>query len=57
MRVLDQRKENKVFYYNIKFTNGESLVILADGDPVEEIPVEFQGDIVDVETICEVAFA
>ena len=46
-----------MFYYNIKFINVENLVILADGDPVEEIPVEFQGDVVNVETICEVAFA
>jgi len=43
-----------VFYYNLKFTNGESLVILADGDPVDEIPVEFQGDVIDVTTLCEV---
>ena len=43
-----------MFYYEVKFTNGESLVILADGDPVEDIPVEFQGDVIDVTTICEV---
>lgn len=43
-----------MFYYEVKFTNGESLVILADGDPVNDIPVEFQGDVVDVSTICEV---
>ena len=43
-----------MFYYEVKFTNGESLVILADGDPVEDIPVEFQGDIVNVDTLCEV---
>ena len=46
-----------MFYYNVKFTNGESLVILADGDPVDEIPVEFQGYVVNVETIFEVAVA
>ena len=46
-----------MFYYNVKFTNGESLVILADGDPVDEIPVEFQGEVVNVDTICEVAVA
>ena len=50
-----ERKENKVFYYEVKFANGESLVILADGDPVDQIPVEFQGDVVNVETVCEVA--
>ena len=44
-----------MFYYEVKFANGESLVILADGDPVEEIPAEFQGDVVNVETVCEVA--
>ena len=44
-----------MFYYNLKFINGESLVILADGDPVDQIPVEFQGDVVNVETLCEVA--
>ncbi len=43
-----------MFYYNIKFNNGESLVVLADGDPVDEIPVEFQGDVVNVDTLCEV---
>ena len=43
-----------MFYYEVKFVNGENLVILADGDPVDEIPVEFQGDVVNVETICEV---
>ena len=43
-----------MFYYEVKFTNGESLVILADGDPVEDIPVEFQSDVIDVTTICEV---
>jgi len=44
-----------MFYYNVKFTNGESLVILSDGDPVDEVPVEFQGDVIDVTTLCEVA--
>ena len=44
-----------MFYYEVKFTNGESVVILTDGDPVEEIPVEFQGDVTNVETICEVS--
>ena len=44
-----------MFYYEVKFTNGETTVILAAGDPVDEIPVEFQGDVVNVETICEVS--
>ena len=44
-----------MFYYNIKFTNGESLVILSDGDPLNEVPVEFQGDVLDVTTVCEVS--
>ena len=44
-----------MFYYEVKFTNGESLVILSDGDPIEEIPAEFQGDVTNVETICEVS--
>ena len=44
-----------MFYYNVKFTNGESLVLLTDGDPVDEIPVEFQGDVTDIVTICKVA--
>ena len=44
-----------MFYYNVKFTNGESLVIMSDGDPVNEVPVEFQGDVIDVTTIGEVA--
>ena len=43
-----------MFYYNVKFTNGESLVIMSDGDPVNEVPVEFQGDVTDVITLCEV---
>ena len=43
-----------MFYYNVKFANGESLVLLTDGDPVDEVPVEFQGDVIDVTTICEV---
>ena len=43
-----------MFYYELKFTNGETVVILTDGDPVDEVPVEFQGDVVDVTTICEV---
>jgi len=43
-----------MFYYEVKFANGESTVILADGDPVDEIPVEFQGEVVNVDTICEV---
>ena len=46
-----------MFYYNVKFTNGESLVIMSDGDPVNEVPVEFQGDVLDVTTICEVSGA
>jgi hypothetical protein len=44
-----------MFYYNVKFANGESLVLLTDGDPVDEVPVEFQGDVIDVTTICEVS--
>ena len=44
-----------MFYYNIKFINGDDLVILSDGDPVNEVPVEFQGDILDVTTVCEVS--
>ena len=44
-----------MFYYEVKFTNGESTVILTDGDPVDVIPVEFQGDVIDVTTICEVS--
>ena len=44
-----------MFYYNVKFTNGESLVIMSAGDPTDEIPVEFQGDITDIQTICEVS--
>ena len=44
-----------MFYYEVKFANGESTVILSAGDPVDEIPVEFQGDVVNVETICEVS--
>ena len=44
-----------MFYYNVKFANGESTVILSAGDPVDEVPVEFQGDVVNVETICEVS--
>ena len=43
-----------MFYYRIKFTNGDDTVVLSAGDPVDEIPVEFQGDVVDVETICHV---
>ena len=43
-----------MFYYEVKFANGESLVLLTDGDPVDEVPVEFQGDVIDVTTICEV---
>jgi len=56
MVYLSHRKKGSrnMFYYEVKFTNGESLVILADGDPVNDIPVEFQGDVVDVSTICEV---
>ena len=50
-----KKGEQNMFYYEVKFTNGESLVILADGDPVDEIPVEFQGDVTNVETICEVS--
>ena len=55
--IIDPRKKGgrKMFYYNVKFTNGESLVIMSDGDPTDEIPVEFQGDITDIQTICEVS--
>jgi len=28
---------------------------MSDGDPVNEVPVEFQGDVIDVTTICEVS--
>ena len=44
-----------MFYYEVKFANGESTVILSAGDPVDEVPVEFQGDVVNVDTICEVS--
>jgi hypothetical protein len=44
-----------MFYYEVKFTNGETTVILTDGNPVDEIPVEFQGDVTNVDTICEVS--
>ena len=44
-----------MFYYEVKFANGESTVILSAGDPVDEIPAEFQGDVTNVETICEVS--
>ena len=43
-----------MFYYDVKFANGQSTVILSAGDPVDEIPEEFQGDVVNVETVCEV---
>ena len=43
-----------MFYYNVKFANGQSIALLTDGDPVDEVPVEFQGDVIDVTTICEV---
>ena len=52
---LERKVGRQMFYYNIKFTNGESLVILSDGDPVNEVPVEFQGDVLDVTTICKVS--
>ena len=44
-----------MFYYNVRFNNGESLVIMSAGDPTDEVPVEFQGDITDIQTICEVS--
>ena len=44
-----------MFYYEVKFINGETTVILTDGNPVDEIPVEFQGDVTNVDTICEVS--
>ena len=44
-----------MFYYEVKFANGQSTVVLSAGDPVDEIPVEFQGDVTNVETICEVS--
>ena len=43
-----------MFYYEVKFANGESLVILSDGNTVDDIPVEFQGDVVNVDTVCAV---
>lgn len=49
-----KERSRQMFYYNVKFTNGETLVIMSDGDPVNEVPVEFQGDVIDVTTICEV---
>ena len=52
---LERKVGRQMFYYNIKFTNGESLVIMTDGDPVNEVPVEFQGDVLDITTICEVS--
>jgi hypothetical protein len=55
--IIKVRKKGsrKMFYYNVKFANGESTVILSAGDPVDEIPVEFQGDVTNVDTICEVS--
>lgn len=50
-----KKGEQNMFYYEVKFINGESLVILSDGDPIEDIPVEFQGDVTNVDTICEVS--
>lgn len=44
-----------MFYYNVKFNNGETLAVLSAGDPTDEVPVEFQGDITDIQTICEVS--
>ena len=44
-----------MFYYNVKFANGDTLVIMSEGDPTDEVPVEFQGDITDIQTICEVS--
>ena len=44
-----------MFYYEVKFANGQSTVVLSAGDPVDEVPVEYQGDVVNVETICEVS--
>ena len=44
-----------MFYYDVKFANGESTVVLSAGDPVDGIPVEFQGDVINVDTICEVS--
>jgi hypothetical protein len=52
---LERKVGRQMFYYNVKFTNGESLVIMSDGDPVNEVPVEFQSDVIDVTTICEVS--
>ncbi len=43
-----------MFFYDIKFSNGQSTVVLSAGDPVDQIPVQFQGDVVNVNTICEV---
>jgi hypothetical protein len=44
-----------MFYYEVKFANGQSTVVLSAGDPTDEVPVEFQGDITDIRTICEVS--
>ena len=44
-----------MFYYEVKFANGQSTVVLSAGDPVDEIPAEFQGDVTNVDTICEVS--
>lgn len=44
-----------MFYYEVKFTNGESAIIMSAGDPTDDVPVEFQGDITDIRTICEVS--
>ena len=52
--VIERKVGRKMFYYEVKFANGETTVILSAGDPVEEIPVEFHGDVTNVETICEV---
>ena len=49
-----KKGEQNMFYYRVKFTNGDDTVILSAGDPVDDIPEEFQGDVVDVETICHV---
>ena len=44
-----------MFYYEVKFNNGQTVVVSSVGDPTDEVPVEFQGDITDIKTICEVS--
>ena len=51
----NNNERGKMFYYEVKFANGDSTVILSAGDPTDEVPAEFQGDITDIRTICEVS--